>query len=409
MIAFDVNKLSVKIVKLKAITTVLGGSLSYLDEELSTETTDVFARMVVPMSVARSFIQKTDKITKYLRPMHTAVVLYGTHVIAMERHPLGNFGKLAEDSMFDMNNWVPECKKNIDTTLKPMLQDSHKQWFFDGRYIYSFTEGNTPAALREGEYLTSDGRFRKVMATALDTQVLDDASKLDLVVRSCMAYVTDSGKFGISPPIWKNLSSIGGTQIGKGADADDESDDDVEYTDVTKDEYSFDKIDSHLSVNLNFVLKAGQQIGKTFGYEMVEPLQLPRLMIELHTTNLPNVPSQVKATYNTGLQFTHAMAWLLGLSERSTDLDTYIAMRSLMKYLSTKGVFESDVLHAQKVFQPGQSVDTIATVPLDVLLGAIDYTKVSIGMILEQARASSKRKQGKVNGRIFGLGLNEED
>lgn len=416
MIKFDISKLSVQMVQLKAITTSLGGSISIIDKARSTSAKEVCTRVRVPMSTARDFIMKTRKVTKYLKPVEVALVNYDGHIIAMERHPLAAFGKLKEE--FDTGKeWVPSVISNIEMVLRPLMTLTTREWFFDGRYVYSFDAG-AEQAVRRGDYLTADGRFRKVLAQSLDTQELDNKDKLVVAERSCMAFVSSRGDFAVSPPIWKNLSDVGMTQLGKAGavqsdaeDGDDEEDSDA--VDVPQQggskEYNFDKIDEHLSVNLNFALKAGQEIGKVFGYEHVEALQLPRLMVELHTVNLPNVPAQVKATYGAGIQFTHALSWLLGLSRKANTLETYVMMRSLMKYLTKRGIFRANVFNADRVFKDEKKVEDVPLLALDTLLEDQDFTKLSLGMILEQARQGMKaRKKGTGISQIGGM-LTEEE
>lgn len=424
MIKFDPSKLSVDIVQLKAVTTSLGGSISVIDDKRSTPTKEVMTRIEVPMAVARAFIMKTKKVTKYLKPVYTAIVKYDGFIVAMERHPLASLGKLEDEGLFGIRRWEPDCELNFKSYIAPLTKRGDRQWYFDGRYIYSFETG-LDAAVRAGEYLTGDGKFRKVMATTIDLQELSNKDKIQPQDRSCMAFVTARGAYAVTPPIWKNLSDVGGTQVRRSVDnaksedtlengvdrgLDDEDDDEVDYgadDRPTLTAGTFDKIDETLAVNLNFALKAGAEIGKKFGYEFVEPLQLPRLMIELHTVNLPNVPKEVKATYDVGLKFTHAMAWLLGLSRKANDLETYIMMRSLMKYLTKKGIFRSNVFNAERVFKEGQSVETVPQLSVGQLINDTDFTKMSLSAILQQAREAQKsRRDGGIQN-VGGL-LNEE-
>lgn len=428
MIKFDPTKLTVDVVQLKSVTTSLGGSISVLDPKRTTPTKEVTTRIVVPMAVARSFIQRTKKVTKYLKPVFTAIVKYDGYIVAMERHPLGAMGKLEDEGLFGIRRWKPDCETNIEQFIKPLTGRGDRQWYFDGRYIYSFESPTTEDAIRGGQFLSADGRFRKVMATSIDLQELSNKDKIQPTDRSCMAFVSARGVYAVSPPIWKNLSDVGGTQIRRSGKAeksedtldngvdrglndepvmvgvapdDDEDDEDVVQFDGDENRPrldepgTFDMIDESLAVNLNFALKAGQEIGKKFGYEFVEPLQLPRLMIELHTVNLPNVPAEVKATYDIGLKFTHAMAWLLGMSRKTKDddLETYIMMRSLMKYLTKKGIFRSNVFNADRVFKDGQTVKDVPQLAMDQLMKDQDFTKMSLSAILQQAREGQKRRK----------------
>lgn len=412
MIRFDASKLSVEIVQLKAVTTSLGGSISIIDPTRSTEAKEVCKRVEVPMAIARAFIMKTKKVTKYLKPVYTAIVRYGDLVITMERHPLAGLGKLEDEGVFGMRRWEPDCQRNIENILKPLVGRGDHEWYFDGRYVYTFDQNDLDVTVRNGEYLTRDGRFRKVASMTVDTQELSNRDKLAPVERSCMAFVASNGVSAISPPIWKNLSDVGTTQLKRvsaAEDDEDETDDDL-VGDLperkTSSLHNFDRIDEQLSVNLNFALKAGNEIGKTFGYEYVEPLQLPRLMIELHTVNLPNVPKEVKATYGVGLQFTHSLAWLLGLSRKANTLETYIMMRSLMKYLTKKGIFRNNVFDASNVFLNGKTVADVPVKSLDQLIDDQDFTKLSMAAIVEQTRLSKKRRNDDVH-QVGGL-MNEE-
>lgn len=417
MIRFNPQLLSVEIVSLKTITTSLGGSITVVDDARTTDKEEVHKRVEVPMAVARAFIMKTKKVTRYLKPVLTALVRYDGTVVAMERHALGSMGTLVyEDFEGVERQWEPAAAQNIKGLVVPLVNRPDREWYFDGRYVFSFASKDVDHAITQGEFLTSDGRFRQVMAMSVDLQELSNKEKLEPVERSCLGFVSNRGAMAVSPPIWKKLSDVGGTQLGKLAKAAQEDDDldeedkasPVEGTPEVAKKFNFDEIDNGLAVNLNFALKAGQEIGKTFGYEQVEPLGLPRLMIELHTVNLPNVPSQIKSTYDVGIKFTHALAWLLGMSRNANTLETYVMMRSLMKYLTMKGIFRNNTFDANSIFKEEK---TIADVPQLVLNDLLEdnTTQMSLSAILQQARRGIKaRKKAEEDIHQFGGMLNEE-
>lgn len=409
MIKFNADNLSVEIVRLKSVTTSLGGSITIVDEEKST-TKEVTKRVAIPMAVARQFIQDTKKITKYLVPVLVAVVRYGDHIVAMERHPLAGLGELETEGLFGTKRWEPACETNLNDLVKPTIAASGQEWFFDGRYAYYFSSGDVERAVGEADNLTRDGQFRKVAATAIDLQNLAKTDKIAPTTRSCMAFVASTGEFAISPPIWKNISDIGSSKLDKQATTDEDDgfdDDDVEVT--VNNRFTFDTVNEAFNVNLNFALKAGQEIGQTFGYEYVEPLQLSRLMVELRTVNLPNVPKQIKATYDVGLPFTQVLAWLIGMSRKADTLETYVMMRSLMKYLTSKGIYKADTFNAAQVFKAGQSVVDVPVMSLDDLVKTKQQPTFSFSDVLEQVSATlrSKRK----NKEVFAVGtlVNEEE
>lgn len=410
MIRFDTSQLSVEIVSMKTVTTSLGGSITIVDPAKSVPGKEAHTRMIVPMAVARSFIMKTKKVTRYLKPVLVGIVRYEGTVVAMERHPLASMGTLVYEG-FDgkPRTWEPDCFRNLSELVKPLIDRGDRQWYFDGRYAYSFQNDDVDVAIRSGDYMTADGRFRKVIATTVDLQELSTAEKLEPSDRSCLAFVTSNGQRAISPPIWKNLSDVGSTALRRESDDDgDDEDDDITPVDAPVKMYNFDKIDETLAVNLNFALKAGNEIGRVFGYEYVEPLQMPRLMIELHTVNLPNVPKQIKSTYDVGIRFTHTLAWLLGMSRNADTLETYVMMRSLLKYLTKKGIYRNSTFDASRIFRDGKTVTDVVKHDLNVLLKD-NTTQMSLGAILDQARMGIKarRRESHDIHQIGGL-LNEE-
>lgn len=391
MIQFQPDLLTTEIVYLKSVTTALGGSISVSASDVNS-TKEVLTRIPVPLAVARSFIQLHKKITKYLKPTLTAIVRYDGLVIALERHPLSSLGVLETDSVFGKKVWEPACVGNIELFIKPLVARGDRDWFFDGRYIYAFSSNDMTNVLYTADYLTKGGKYRKVAATSIDIQELADRTKLTPSERSCLAFVTKDKNFAVSPPIWKDLSDVGASQLKKaGVVSDDDYDEDDEGSgDVTgsKTKFSFDDIDSHLSVNLNFALKAGGEVGTLFGYDAIQPLQLPRLMVELKTVNLPNIPNTVKSTYDIGISFTHSLAWLLGMTQKAETLETLLVVRSLMKYLTQRGVFRNNVFQAARVFHINKTVDDVKLAE-----GTIDLTVDARWDLITQAHQNARAKQ----------------
>lgn len=416
MITFDPSKVTFEFVKLKTVTMAIGGSISVVDEGRSTPKSEVLQRIEVPLACVRQFIKQTKKVTRYLKPVYVCLMRYESHVVAMERHPLGVMGKLEETIDGKTRTWTPTCELKYKLYVLPLVRGpihGSATWFFDGRFVFSFDhDDEKEIAERSREWLTSDGKFRKVKARSVDLQALSLMSyKVEPTERSCLAFVSSRGVVSISPPIWKDVADVGLVQLGRAAavseDADDEDDTGRKET-ATKLDYSFDRINEDLAVNLSFALKAGTEIGKTFGYEYVEPLHLPRLMIELHTVNLPSVPKEVKSTYDINLPFTHALAWLLGLARRANTLDTYIMMRSLMKYLTKRGIFRSNVFNAGAIYLPNKSSDDVKLVPIDKLLKETTTELQMLDDLLKAARVKFTTRNGSSDNTTFGGLINEE-
>lgn len=361
MIAFDTTKVTFDIVRLKTITTALGGSMSVIDDEKSTDDNEALKRIEVPMAIARDFIMRHGKLTKYLKPVYVGIARYGDMVIALERHPLSTFGELETESVDGtMRTWEPDMVGHFKQ-IATAIDMSANKWYFDGRYAYAFAQECLDETLAQGQNLTADGLFRKIPTQTFDMNILHSKNALNIAERSCLGFVSSSGAFVISPPIWKNLDDVGATQLTKSLSSgmvDDDS-----GLAIGK----FDTINDTLSVNLNFALKAANEVGKVFGYEAVEPLQLSRLMIELCTVNLPNVPKEIKASYCTGMKFTHAIAWLLGLLRRADTLETMIMVRSLLKYLTKRGIFRANMFNGEKVFHAGKTIADVELIDAEAV------------------------------------------
>lgn len=393
MIQFNKDLITIEVVKLKSITQALGGSIQIVDEEKTVGKKEVYKKIKAPLAVTRAFIMKHSKVTKYIKPVYTAVVRYDGRIISLERHPMGMMGELVVEGLDGQPIvWTPFSRLNLDSLIYPLMKHSGKDWFFDGRYAYTTDFENFEVAVEKAEALSTNNQFRKIPVTAIDFQELSNADKLQPHNRDCIAFVADEQSYAVSPPIWKNVASIGSTS-GRGKDEDDMNDVSIILTNATD---LFDRIDSNMAVNVNFALKAGAEIGALFGYEYIDPLQLPMLMITLHTVNLPNVSKNIKATYDIGLPFTHAMAWLLGLSLKADTLDTHIAMRSLMKYLTKKGIFRSNSFDAAQIFKTGMSMSDIDTKDLNVLLEEKDFTRSSLLTMLEQSGSARKKAATRV-------------
>jgi hypothetical protein len=408
MIPFDPEKISIEIVRLKAVSIALGGSVVIIDEKHTTPQKEIHKRYEVPMSLARSFIVRHKRMMKYLKPVYTAIVRYDDRIIALERHPLGALGKLEDDGLFGKKLWNPDVQDNFDKILVPLtVYAGDRNWYFDGRYIYSFEANDVKSVVNRSQWMSKDGHFRKVHAVTIDLQEMQNKDKLEPTARTCIAFLADNGQFAISPPIWKDISDIGLTQRRKGGHVDVDDEDNSVTVEVAESVDQFDGHDALMAVNLGFALKAGNEIGRLFGYEAVEPLHLPRLMIELHTVNLPNLPKEIKATYDIGLTFTHAVAWLLGMQKRTNTLDSYLTVRSLLKYLTSKGIFRRNIFDADRVFKLGRGIKDVPQISVEELRKGDKSDRLSLSTIIEQAKmARSQIRKSLTN---IGTLMNEGD
>ena len=275
----------------------------------------------------------------------------------------------------------------INEFIKPLCEGSDN-WFFDGCFMYHFPD-SVENCVQAGKFMSQNGAFRSIEVSAISLNKIHDREKIEPAERTCLAFVSSTGQYALTPPIWKQLDDVGGTVLNR-SDADEE-----------ERVFPFDAIDEHLEVNLSFALKAGSEIGQLFGHEAIEPLQLPDLMIELRTVNLPKISRSVKSTYDVGMSFTHAMAWLIGLSNRTDTLASYVVLRSLLKYLTSKGIFRKNMFNENAVFKNGYDIESIPHITKDDALSAAG--NISTVDLMEQLRNNVNRRNAGTTNVIGGL------
>lgn len=352
MIPFDSKLITTKHVYLKACTSALGGSISIVDDQRSTSEKEVYKKISMPLAVARKF-NKLHGMSRYLKPVLCSVAFYDGHAISLERHPLGNNGKEESEGLFGMKKWYSETEKSVKDELLPAVKTG--QWFTDGVFVYNFSRANEETITN----MSADGKFKSIPVDAIKFADLSNPeSALCTHQRTCLDFTAADGTRATSPPIWKQLRTVGDRQIDK---HEDEKEEDV---------YQFDRIDEFLAVNLGFALKAAKELSDVFGYDAMEPLRLDELMIQLRTVNLPRTSKHVKRTYDTGMRFTHAVAWLVGLNANVDTLDSYKVLRSLLKYLTTKGVFHKSALTERAVYHDGANESSIPLLSIEAAFTA---------------------------------------
>lgn len=360
MIAFNPKKLVTKYMQMKMVSGALGGMLTVVDEKRSKKAKkEVTTKIKIPYHITRAFAKKY-RITKYIKPVLTAVTFYEDHVVCVERHPMGNLGKLKTEGLFGEVEWQSDSRTNIDKLLTPLT--TGQNWYIDGSYVYHIPGTN----LDKAKPLSADKKFREVQVEAIKLSTLADSPIVEQ--RVCLAFYTDDNQMALTPPIWKTLANIGQRQLtakGDNRNEDEvENDSTVAYISTQSIDTQFDRVDDMMCVNLGFALKAGKVLSDVFGYDSIEPLGLDDMMIQLKTVNLPNIANEVKQTFDTGLRFTIAIAWLIGMTKRVDTLDSYIALRTLLKHLTSKGVYKKGAFDPESIFKTGQDMTSVKKLTL---------------------------------------------
>ncbi len=354
MIKFDITRIETKNVYLKMLSRSSGGTMRILDVANSTTDNEQFINLPIPTHVVDSF--KKNHMTKFIKPILTSVCYYDGIVVALQTHPDGNLGQEKVETLFGTRYWESTIAKNVSSTLADVTNVG--DWYIDGCVIYQFNKDKKPTML------SKDGKFQALEVVAY--RLTDLAFRtIDSSPRMCIAFIAASGQNIISPPVWRTLNTVGAKKMEEVG-----SDDDAIV--LGMDEHTFDKIDRVLAPNLNFALHASKVLIENFGYDSIEPLRLDDLMVNLKTVNLPKIDKSIKNTHEIGLKFTHAMAWLIGLGAREMTLQSSTALRSMLRYITTRGIVHKHALAKDSVFRKDMDM---SSVPLMTLDGIKEATK----------------------------------
>lgn len=327
MFKFDATKVQFKRVKVKSINT-LAGSINIVNEGVTDK--EKILKLECSNIITRTFKAVHD-ITYFQVPHECCIMLYDDVVIALEKAVLNERTYIGLDDKKHL--WTPDLVKNF-AKLELMIQDG--EWYFDGSYVYSFKKP-LDLAIQQGDNRNDDGSIRALKCSAILINLMGYNDELYEVERNCLGYIADNGEYSISPPLWKGNTFItttkndGETMLGH-----------------------YDYLDSNFVVNLQFAIVAGINITKVFGYKTIEPLQLPKLMVQLLTVNLQSIPTEIKQTFDIGMSVTQATAWIMGLLLRVKTFDDYMSMSKLLKYLVQTGTTKRNKL--EDMFIQGDKV-----------------------------------------------------
>lgn len=350
MIPFDINKLTVDHVWVKRVTTGSGGRVTVVDTEASSRGNEVYKQLPSDWAIVRRFA-KTNESSSFLNPVLCSVAHYDGKMIALEMNAMGSKAEDEVELAGEITLWKSQIERNVDLLAKETANED--KWYVDGFSVYTFTEGME-------EHLSQDGRFASVPVVSYKLISMDTRAFSLTESRVCLKYTTqgDDPVSAMSPPIWKSLTTVGSKEMKK-------SGEDTGVSHITTVNHQFDRVDSLLAVNVDFALKAARELSEVFGFESIEPLNLDYLMTELGTVNLPTVDKSIRQTMDIGIQFTHTMAWLIGLIHRTDTLDAYMAIRGVMKHLTGIGIYRKKAFDHSSVYQKGMDINAVPLMGID--------------------------------------------
>src|SRR5574343_194193 len=324
---FDPANITFQKVKIKSISSMMGGVLTILDETRTDK--EYFIKVKVPSTVALLY-RKLYKFTKYLIPQEACIMKYNGVVVGVEKAVINE--RLTTNLHNEEVEWTSNMERNYEKLTSFMM---YQDWYFDGSFIYKF-DCTIPQVLSNSQPLSSDNKFRAIPVKSYRVGLLCSAELPVETTRYCLVYSPISTVISVSPPIW---GTLGGARSAK-------QDDDSDSAGLLS---QFDKMEEMMAVNLNFALTAGIEFSRQFGYKSIDPLQLPKMMVQLKTVNLPNLPIGVKSTYDIGMTFKQTVSWIMGKLYRAESFNDMLVCRKVLKYLTSRGVFRKEsILHMRK-------------------------------------------------------------
>lgn len=309
MFAFKPDTIGFGYFKLKALSqSTIDPRVTFVDEDGNER------KVPLPSSIARRLSQKVNKVSRFTVDFPCCVATLDGRVVSVDVPTAVEFANWKETK-----EWTSPIEKNIEVVKKL----KGEEWMFDGQYAYRYD-------LELVEIHGSNFGFQPVKAYNL--YKMDVGQTLDEISLSCLAYKKDNlGNWQLTCPVTR--ASGGFLQLTGDVDTFNAGDQFVDNAVAS----SLAHMDHNHIVNLKFVNYAAKRITECFGFESVEPLGLPLLMIEHQTMSIVSLPQSVQQTSPAPFKFTQGVAWLIGLFGRVQNIEQLMTMKATMKMLLTKG------------------------------------------------------------------------
>lgn len=306
MFPFNSTAYTVRTLKLKAISkSTIDPRVTFVDELENT------VKMPVPVSIARRIKNRLKNVTRFTTFYPCEIAFIDNRIVAMDVPDGKEYHSWKADG-----KWISRLAVN-----SPVIPTLDASWQYDGQYVYKFTGAVEPIA---------DTSFGKRVAEVYNLYAFGEKGGRDSLSMSALCFLNPTtGQWAVSSPVTR--SSGGLLQLTGDVE---EFSADSEFAGTTRD---LQRVDRNVYPNLRFVTYAARVISEQFGFQSIEPLGLPLLMIEHRTFNLGGMPTPVQATSPAPFRFTEGLAWMIGMFGQVTTLDQLIAVKSSMKMFLTKG------------------------------------------------------------------------
>lgn len=330
MFMFNKDSLRIEYVTLLALSkATIDPNVQFRDEEGLTH------KMQIPVSVARIVRSRLKSVSRFPAGYPAALAFVDGRIVAMDV-AVGKSYKMFKE----LGEWISCLEPRAEA-----LNAIEGEWLWDGQYAYRY-----------------DGDVKQMGQTNfgnIDTRVFNlyrlGEEKGDLIenlVALCFRNPTTK-EWIKTTPLTRHSGAF--LQITGDVDKFNKMDHFVD------EDETFLQIDSNVFPNLRFVTYAAKALSRQFGYESVEPLGLPILMMEHQTFNIGGLPTEMQAASAAPMAFSCALAWMIGFNSKVESLDDLIAIKASTKMLLTKGnTTKREAASKPDQAQPASTKDLIA-------------------------------------------------
>ena len=307
MFKFNRNDLKIQYCGLKTISKSTIDPRVTLVDDAGNET-----KHPVPAAVARIISGRLHGVARFVEPYPACVVFVGDKIVSIDVAIEGNY-KMYKS----MGEWISP----VESRLSIIDAAGDVDWLFDGQYAY--------VAVGDVQRL-GETNFGSLQYKAVNLYKLND-ERADLIEKLAgICY------FNVKTEEWTCTSPVT-RHSGKFLQLTGDTDEFNKKDAFIEDEQGLNRMNHLMFPNLRFVNYASHVLSNRFGYEVLEPLGLPLLMIEHRTFNLGGISLPVQISSSAPFKFLEGLAWMVGLINRVQTLDDLISIKSCIKMLITKG------------------------------------------------------------------------
>jgi hypothetical protein len=355
MISFDSHKLSSKKAYLKKIT----GHYMYIAyNEKQQAFTDFGAQksvdqeypQMVRIKIDQAIYQaytKNYKIMEYQTPHLCAINAYDGVIINIESKQLPFYRPANSLSNNDSDaNWKSKFEQSLSSIEQ---QTANQDAYINGEQIFWIPQQNW----QQSQNLSNEGEFQIVTAhyinlnqfkawyrylnTAEDTE--EKAMTLSISTGHIICYSPTEEIKVYSPVISSSSAHF------------------IHYANnspssISTEERNMHLLNSHQNpayITLEFVLNAAQTIGKLYGYEANDFLNIPRIIADFGQVNLTKIQPNIRMTTPVHIYGIDALAWLMGFMYQEKSIQKQLELVKMFKTIMKKGLIYKNEI--KDVFQ----------------------------------------------------------